>query len=50
MLYKFTLDGVLTGLAVKIKAQTLFPSDKFMSVFRGLRQVNILRVFVEVME
>ena len=31
------------GLASKIKAQRLFPSDKFMGVFSGSRQVNALR-------
>ena len=31
------------GLALKIKAQRLFPSDKFMGVFSGSRQVNALR-------
>ena len=31
------------GLALKIVAQRLFPSDKFMGVFWGLRQVNALR-------
>ena len=31
------------SLASKIKAQRLFPSDKFMDVIYGLRQVNLLR-------
>ena len=31
------------GLALKIKAQRLFPSDKFMGVTLGCRQVNALR-------
>ena len=31
------------GLALKIKAQRLFPTDKFMGVFSGSRQVNALR-------
>ena len=30
-------------LALKIKAQRLSPSDKFMGVFSGSRQVNALR-------
>ena len=31
------------GSASKIKAQKFFPSDKFMGVFSGFRQVNALR-------
>ena len=31
------------GLALKIKAYRLFPSDKFMGVFSGFQQVNALR-------
>ena len=31
------------GLGLKIKAERLFPLDKFMSVFSGSRQVNTSR-------
>ena len=37
------LDYSPRGLALKIKAQRLFPSDKLMGVFSGSRQVNALR-------
>ena len=38
------VSNIPRGLASKIKAQRLFPSDKFKGVFSGSRQVNALRV------
>ena len=43
ILFSLTTMGIPRGLGLKIKAQRLFPSDKFMGVFSGSRQVNALR-------
>ena len=43
MIVRLAMPCYPRGLALKIKAQRLFPTDKFMGVFSGSRQVNALR-------
>ena len=39
--HHFIQSLIPRGLALRIKAQRLFPSDKFLGVFSGSRQVNV---------